>query len=79
MNQLHVRLRIARELVAVRQDDIVSELRQRFGLKLSQADLSHIECGLRVLSPALARQIREVLLAIVESRAKAVKELLSAN
>jgi hypothetical protein len=75
---VHVRLRIAREVGGVRQDDVAAELRTR-GHKFSQCDLSHVESGIRPVSPALARQIGEALIAIVETRLKAVKELLLAQ
>jgi hypothetical protein len=75
---VHKRLRIAREVSGVRQDDIAAQLRQR-GLRFSQCDLSHVESGIRPVSPALARQIGEALIAIVEARLKAVKELLLAQ
>jgi hypothetical protein len=76
MNQFHVRLRVARELAVVRQDDVAAELRHR-GVKFNQSDLSNLECGIRPLSSALARQIGEVLVGILEARTEAVKELLS--
>jgi hypothetical protein len=70
-----MRVRIMRELAVVRQEDIVSGLRDR-GVKLSQGDLSNLELGVRPLSTALAKQIGEVLVAILQARERAVRELL---
>lgn len=73
-----MRVRIVREVAVVRQEHLVAGLRDR-GVKLSQGDLSNLELGLRPLSAALAQQIGEVILAILEARARAVRELLSAQ
>jgi hypothetical protein len=70
------RLRLVREIAVVRQEDVVSGLRDR-GVKLGQRDLSHLELGVRPLSAALAQQIGEVVVTILEARARTVKELLS--
>ena len=69
-------LRIARDVGVVRQDELAAALRER-GHKLSQCGLSNIEVGVKPLPPALAEEIAEVLVAIVEARLKAMRELLS--
>ena len=71
---VHVRLRVMREVGAVRQDDVVAGLRQR-GVRLGQGDLSQIECGQRPISAQLARHISDVVIQIIEARLKSVKEL----
>jgi hypothetical protein len=69
-------LRIARDVGVVRQDELAAALRER-GHKVSQVGLSNRELGITPLEPELAFEIREMLIAIVEARLKAMRELLS--